>query len=536
MSDNNEKTENLRRITKCLEKPAGPLVSVLIPTFNRPRYLSVALTSVLQQSYQNLQIIVINDGGEDVRDVIRSFNDSRLTLIDKKENRGKASALNEALARAKGKYVAYLDDDDLYYPRHIETLVNALELQTDCQAAYSDLYKVCCRVMSDGSRQVLSKVLEVSRDFDRFLMLYFNHVLHVSLMHHKDLIEKTGPYNENLSVLIDWDLTRRLAFFTDFHHVHEITGEYYNPADRCDRISVQRRKNKNEYLSNVLTIRTSRPAKPWPKVKDTSIIFVSEQPDHQQARETLTAIWRHTFYPYKVYLPVPQGNLRPFNTDMPGIVAVPVEPTASPAQRIDAALAQCDGEFIVIVPDGLPIQQFWLEDPLYALVNKPTEREGLELESSTDKLWAAVVKSDDLKHTRKNFPHLTVRESLQAAGITIRRLRPDEIPFQFDQLLEEARLAQKDGRWTEAAHIFEYIADHYQNELWMKALAAGAFYEAGNHQKAAELSRKINQQQPTVDTLLLEAKIRRQQKDFNSAVGLLKRAVHILEGKELLWI
>lgn len=129
------------------EKNHGPVVSVLISTFNRPRYLYQAVASVLHQSYGNLQVIVVNDGGEDVSDIVNSFRDQRLIFINRKENRGKAFSLNQALTRAEGKYIAYLDDDDLYYPNHIEVLTNVLENQTDCRAAYSDLYKVCCRVM-----------------------------------------------------------------------------------------------------------------------------------------------------------------------------------------------------------------------------------------------------------------------------------------------------------------------------------------------------------------------------------------------------
>ena len=186
-------------MAKNYEKKSGPLVSVLIPTFNRPRYLSESLASSLRQSYRNLQVIVINDGGEDVSNIVNSFDDPRVTFINRKENRGKAFSLNEALAEARGKYVAYLDDDDLYYPHHIETLVDALENQTTCSVAYSDLYKAYCQVMPDGSRQILSKVVEVSRDFDRLFMLYFNHALHVSLMHRLDLIEKPAFITSSLT-------------------------------------------------------------------------------------------------------------------------------------------------------------------------------------------------------------------------------------------------------------------------------------------------------------------------------------------------
>ena len=521
-------------MAKDIESKVGPMVSVLVPTFNRPRYLSEALASALHQSYRNLQVIVINDGGEDVSDIVNSFNDQRIIFINRKENHGKAFSLNEALARAEGKYIAYLDDDDLYYPHHIETLVNALENRSDCQVAYSDLYKTYCKISPDGSRQVLSKVVEVSRDFDRFLMLYFNHALHVSLMHRRDLLEKTGLYNEQLNVLIDWDITRRLAFFSDFHHVCEITGEFYSPVGESDRISVQQRKDENEYLKNLLTIRTTRPAKPWTKIKDMSIIFTPDRLN-KQAGKTLGSIWRHTFYPYKIYLPLPHTDFNRLNTDMPNIINVPVNFPASETKRIDTALAVCDGEYIVIVPSGFDIEEMWIEDPLYALINNSDAREGFELEGSTDMLWAVVVKKDDLKYARESFPHLSICESLKAAGIVIRQLRPEEIPFQFDQLLQQARSAEKDGNWVQAARLFEYIAEHHQNELWMKTLAAKAFFKAGGHNRAAKLSCQVNRHRPTVDTLLLEAKVSREEKNFNSAIDLLKRAEQILEGSELLW-
>ncbi len=516
------------------DKIGGPMVSVLVPTFNRPAYLALALASVLRQSYRNLQLIVINDGGVDVSDIIKSFDDHRLIFINRKENRGKAFSLNEALTIAQGKYIAYLDDDDLYYPNHIETLVNVLENQTDCQVAYSDLYKVYCRVLRDGSRQVLSKVIEISRDFDRFFMLYFNHALHVSVMHRRDLIEKTGPYNEKLNILIDWDITRRLAFFSDFYHVCEITGEFYSPVGDCDRISVQRRKDKSEYLRNVLMIRTSRPPKPWSKIKDLSIIFACDQLN-RQAGKTIGAVWQHTFYPYELYLPMLGGDFDKLNTPMPNIIKVAVGSTASATQKIDAALNRCSGEYVVVLPSGFPIKDEWVELSLYALINNSTKREGFELADSTDALWAAVVRRDDMLYARRNFPNLSMRESLMAAGIEIRRPKFEEMPFQFDNLLKEAQSAEKDGNWMQATRMFECIADRYQNQIWMKTLAAKAFFKAGGHRIAAKLSSEVNRQRPTVDTLLLEARADMEDRKFDSAIESLKKAQDILEGSRIVW-
>ena len=516
------------------ETKDGPVVSVLIPTFNRPRYLSEALAGALRQSYRNLQLIVVNDGGEDVSGIVNSFSDPRIIFINRKENRGKAFSLNEALARAEGKYIAYLDDDDLYYPNHIETLVDVLENKTDCQVAYSDLYKVYYKVMPDGTRQVLSKVVKVSRDFDRFFMLYFNHVLHVSLMHRRDLIEKTGLYNEQLNVLIDWDMTRRLAFFSDFQHVYEITGEFDGSVAGSDRISIRQRKDRNEYFRNVLAIQSTRPPKPWTKIKDMSIIFTADQLN-QQAGKTLGLIWRDTFFPHKVYLPLPRADIDRLNTDMPNLIRVPVNPLASETERIDASLARCDGEYIAIVPSGFAIKEFWVENSLHALINSSVNNEGFELEGSTERLSAAVLRKSDLQYARRSFPNLPVRQSLKAAGISLRQPKFEERPFQFDNLLREAKLAGKNGNWAQAARMFEYIADNHQNQLLMRTRAAKAFFKAGDHARAAELSCEVNQQRPTVDTLLLEAKVGREKKFFESAIELLERAEQILERKELLW-
>lgn len=513
---------------KNYETKAGPLVSVLISTYNRPQYLSIALASVLRQSYRNLQLIVVNDGGEDVGEIVNSFHDDRVVYINRKENRGKAYRLNEALNRADGKYVAYLDDDDLYYPNHIETLVNALEFQTDCQVGYTDFYKTYCRVSSDGSRRVLSKVVEVSRDFDRFFMLLFNHVLHVCLMHRRDLLEKTGPYNEQLNVLIDWDLTRRLAFFSDFHHVCEITGEYYHPEGDCDRISVQRRRDKSEYFRNVLTIRTTRPPKPWPKMKDLSIILLADKLD-KQAANTVSSIWRHTFFPYSLHLPLSESDINGLNSDMPNLVPVPVNPVASQANHLDVVLERCDAEYIAVVQGGLAIKDMWIENPLYALINNPDGRRGYEPEGSTDELWAAAVAKEDLQLARRSFPNLSVRQSLIAAGVVLKHPDFEEYPFQFDNLLGQALSAEKDGDFSKAGQIYEHIAENHGNELWMQRLAAKAFFRAADHTRAAELSHNLNREQPTVDTLLLEAKIKRENEDFSSAIELLKTAEQILE-------
>ncbi len=511
-----------------------PLVNVIIPTFNRPQYFQKALKSVLNQSYENLQVIVVNDGGQDVSGIVDSFYDSRIVFINRKENYGKAFSLNEALKYAEGKYIAYLDDDDMYYPDHIETLVDALENRTDCHVAYSDLYKVYCKVSQDGSRQVLSKTIEVSRDFDRFFMLHFNHVLHVSLMHRRDLIEKTGPYNEKLNVLIDWDMTRRLAFFSDFYHVYKITGEYYHPMGECDRISVQQRKNQQNYVRNVMEIRAARPEKPWPKIKDLSIIFMTNRLDRQTG-QTINSIRQNTFYPYKLYVPISLKDFNGLSMDMTNLVFVSVSPESSQEEQIDLSVTQSEGDYIAIIPRDFPIRDRWIENSLYALINNTNNRIGYLLEDSNDSMCGIVLRKEDISEARKMFPNMSLPDSLNSAGIKLRKPEFEELPLQFDIMLQHAFNAQNDGNWIQAAKIYEYIAEKHNNELWMRSLGANALYKAGDKQLAASICQEINQQRPTVSTLLLEAKVRREEKKYDEAIELLTMAERTIEGTEYLW-
>ncbi|MCA1407072.1 glycosyltransferase family 2 protein [Ensifer sp. IC3342] len=92
-------------------------VSVILPTFNRTRSLAAAMASVLSQSYENLELIVVDDGStEDVEGVVRSFCDPRVKYVRRVKNGGAAAARNTGLAEARGNYIAFQDSDDIWLP------------------------------------------------------------------------------------------------------------------------------------------------------------------------------------------------------------------------------------------------------------------------------------------------------------------------------------------------------------------------------------------------------------------------------------
>jgi len=279
----------------------APKITVLTPTYNRPVYLPQAIASVLAQRRTDWEMLVINDGGVDVREIVEGFGDSRVRYYHRERNCGKAACLNFGLGEARGEYIAYLDDDDAWYPDHLETLAAVLEAHPDVGVAYSDLYKVVAAVDEGGRRYPLEKRVDICRDYNRMFMFHFNHTLHVSLMHRKDLALRAGGYDEGVRVLIDWNLTRKLSFYTDFVHVPKVTGEYYLPVKDSDRISDVQRRDKDSYRRNLRRIRADLPPEPWPMVSKVAVVYPVRRWD-EGTRALLDYLFDKVDYPVRIVL------------------------------------------------------------------------------------------------------------------------------------------------------------------------------------------------------------------------------------------
>ena len=124
-----------------------PLISVIIPTYNRPDYLREAIASVIDQTYPNLEIIVSDDcSTQNPKGLIESFQDPRLRLRRNSKNLGVGLNSTYGFIGSKGKYVASLNDDDKWDPHFLERLVQPLEQNSDLVLAFCDYY-----VMDDSS-------------------------------------------------------------------------------------------------------------------------------------------------------------------------------------------------------------------------------------------------------------------------------------------------------------------------------------------------------------------------------------------------
>lgn len=105
-----------------------PLVSIIIPTYNRSSVLPRSIKSALNQTYSNIELIVIDDAStDDTETVLKDFSDSRISYYRQSTNLGGSAARNCGIKHSKGKYIAFLDDDDEWFPEKIEKQVNLME-------------------------------------------------------------------------------------------------------------------------------------------------------------------------------------------------------------------------------------------------------------------------------------------------------------------------------------------------------------------------------------------------------------------------
>lgn len=197
------------------------LVTVILPTKNRLQQLWRAIDSVIAQTYPWIEIIVVNDGGVPAESVVREFCSTRvIRYFSYDQSCGPGAARNLGIRISRGEFIAYLDDDDVYYPQHVEILASYLNSNPDQGAVYS-LAKISNPAALDLDRDVPFR-----RAFDRDALLVENYIPNLCLLHRAECFLRAGYFDEDLLLLEDWDLLIRLSAVTRFGYVPTVTAEY----------------------------------------------------------------------------------------------------------------------------------------------------------------------------------------------------------------------------------------------------------------------------------------------------------------------
>lgn len=225
-------------LERCVD---GPLVSIIIRTYQgRNRFLREALQSVRHQTYDNLEILVIEDGGELMRTIAESYNSHdcpvRYLSCDKV---GRSVTGNTGLAAARGEYLMFLDDDDLLFPDHVEVLMAELKKYTQLDAAYSLAMQVYTKRNGDDYQETRFEDVGVFRqEWDYKVLEDHNFMPIQSVLFHRRLYEHWGGFEVDMDQLEDWNLWLRYGYGSTFKYVPKTTSLFRVPAD--DKIRLQR--------------------------------------------------------------------------------------------------------------------------------------------------------------------------------------------------------------------------------------------------------------------------------------------------------
>lgn len=206
--------------------PDKPLVSILLSTKDRREPLKRALDLVAAQTYPNIEVLVINDGGQPIADVVAPY--SNASLVEHAQSAGLYPRLREGAARARGKYCVDLSDDDYFFPDHIARCVYALE-RTGFEVARTMMLVTYSKPNREGRYDVVGYDLPHRYAYDPTELLWSNNVGKVFQTRRVSLAAQL--WSDEVGHVGDWDCFLQLTQLTDFPCIKVVT---WNADQRLD--------------------------------------------------------------------------------------------------------------------------------------------------------------------------------------------------------------------------------------------------------------------------------------------------------------
>lgn len=202
-----------------------PLVTVLMSVYNGEKYLSEAIESILNQTYKNFEFLIIDDGSTDSsKKIVKSYNDSRIKLIENEENIGLTRSLNKGIELSKGKYIARMDADDISFPERLEKQVDFMENHEDVAVCGS-----CAGIINEKDIEYSSFINPETSAEIKVALFFFNPIAHPTVMIRKDVLNEIGSYDPYFEKTQDYDLWYRIYLAGhDFYNFQEKLLIYRN--------------------------------------------------------------------------------------------------------------------------------------------------------------------------------------------------------------------------------------------------------------------------------------------------------------------
>ena len=204
-----------------MNESSSPMFSVIMPVYNHAAYVCEAIRSVVAQTFADWELRIVDDGSTDSSDrIVEEWagRDRRIHTLHQ-SNAGPAAARNAGIARATGRWLAFLDSDDVYMP---DALANFRDFIADHpQATFVHGYSR--RLSSDGSVSERARLHQdrPSGTAELFQRMFLSHP---NLCLRRDLLAQTGPYDDRLPILEDYDLFLRMSLHTRFWPMGKVTA------------------------------------------------------------------------------------------------------------------------------------------------------------------------------------------------------------------------------------------------------------------------------------------------------------------------
>lgn len=217
------------RNSVCLKMPVlhddRCAISVIVMTNRFPKELKTCIRSILANTFQDFEIVVLNNNGpQEIRQVVGSFLDPRIIYKEIDSEVGIPKGRNLAVQLARGKYVAYLDDDDIFYPDHLETLYSAVQ-KGKYRFAYVNTQGVLGYLQGDEFYRK-KEVFNWNADFDRERFASQVRMGNCAVLHERSLFHDLSLFNEELIVSEEEDFYLRCAAAMELKHINKNTSEY----------------------------------------------------------------------------------------------------------------------------------------------------------------------------------------------------------------------------------------------------------------------------------------------------------------------
>lgn len=209
----------------------NPLVTVLIPVYNRPSVVNT-INSIINQTYKNIEILVIDNASTDnTVECVKKLNDQRIRLIINEKNLGQTGSMNRGLDLAFGKYIARIDSDDVALPDRIELQVNFLESNPEYVLVGSWI-----RYISDDNQ--LGGIVKTCGTDEglRFMQTFFCGIHHPTAMYRTSIIRTYSiKYDPNITMAEDYDMWRKLLHYGKGLNLNKVLI-YYRRGKNNDSI------------------------------------------------------------------------------------------------------------------------------------------------------------------------------------------------------------------------------------------------------------------------------------------------------------